>query len=212
MEKGLWRVMAIIIVVTALPLNLLLKPPKANSLFYSKASQRLTNGPTQILDKRLWWMLWLTCWVLEPISVVEGEGFRSLMALAEPRFAMPSRSHLTAQVIPSMYNTMREQVTKEISQSTCVALTSDMWTSRATENYTTVTAHFITSLWELKTYVLETTFSSVSHTSDHLSRFFQDVMIRWNILCDDELKPSITTDNAVNITKAVVDSGSTHIG
>ena len=34
-----------------------------------------------------------------------------------------------------------------------VSLTSDVWTSRATEAYTTTTCHFLDSLWQIKSFV-----------------------------------------------------------
>jgi len=40
---------------------------------------------------------------MQPLSVVEGNGFHNLMAVAEPRFIIPSRNHLTQTEIPKVY-------------------------------------------------------------------------------------------------------------
>jgi len=37
---------------------------------------------------------------MQPLSVVEGNGFRNLMAVAEPCFIIPSRTHFTKTEIP----------------------------------------------------------------------------------------------------------------
>ncbi len=41
--------------------------------------------------------------------------------------------------------------------------THDMWTSCATQGYSTVTTHFISNSWELKAYVLQTRHVGKSH-------------------------------------------------
>ena len=47
-------------------------------------------------------------------------------------------------VIPALYEETRRGVVKELSDTAYVVLTSDRWTSRATESFLTVTAHYIT--------------------------------------------------------------------
>ena len=70
-----------------------------------------------------------------------------------------------------------------------VALTSDGWTSRATESFLIVTAHYITSEWEMKSSVLQTQPLYESHTSKHLSEALteavtvRDTFVKDNSLC-----------------------------
>ena len=46
-----------------------------------------------------------------------------------------------------------------------IALTTDGWTSKATESYNATTAHFIDSRWELRSCVLETSLFPENHTA-----------------------------------------------
>ena len=46
---------------------------------------------------------------LEPISVVEGKGFRKLMKVAEPRFNVPSWIYFSQNVIPGKYIELRQE-------------------------------------------------------------------------------------------------------
>ncbi|CAI5677365.1 unnamed protein product [Oreochromis niloticus] len=65
-----------------------------------------------------------------------------------------------------MYEQQKSKVMAELSQASSVALTTDGWTSRATENYVTVTAHYITAEWEIRSPVLQTCPLYKSHTAE----------------------------------------------
>ena len=75
---------------------------------------------------------------MQPCAVVEDAGFQHMInvTLLEPRYNIPSRRHLSNTVIPEQ---TRLGIVKELSNTAYVALTTDGWTSRATESYLTVT-------------------------------------------------------------------------
>ena len=56
-----------------------------------------------------------------------------------------------------------------------VSLTTDAWTSRATQSYITTTASFIDSQWELVEYVLDTQHVPGSHDAEKLAEVLQQV-------------------------------------
>lgn len=78
-----------------------------------------------------------------------------------------------------------------------VALTTDSWTSCATQNYTTFTAHTVDDDWQLQAYTLSTV-QGDDHTSDGIKESLLSCVKTWNIHVS-----AVTTDNASNITKAV---------
>jgi len=47
---------------------------------------------------------------MQHLSVVEGNGFRNLMAVAEPRFIIPSRTPFTQTEIPKVYVEVKQKV------------------------------------------------------------------------------------------------------
>ena len=47
---------------------------------------------------------------LRPLSVMEGEDFRQLMKVAEPRFKLPSWTHFAQAVIPTKYVGVRVHI------------------------------------------------------------------------------------------------------
>ncbi|XP_049320146.1 E3 SUMO-protein ligase ZBED1-like [Astyanax mexicanus] len=139
---------------------------------------------------------------MQPYSVVEGEGFRNMIKVLEPRYVMPSRRYFGTNVIPNLYEETRVDIVKELSEACQIALTTDGWTSRSTESYLTVTAHYITPQWELRSCVLQTRPIYESHTSEFLSEKLREVVEEWKLERDNGTIP-VTTDNAKNIVNAV---------
>ena len=87
---------------------------------------------------------------MRPISMVEGAGFKHLMRVAEPRYKLPSRSHITTRVLPALYDKVMAKITEGLSHAELIALTTDGWTSRATQSYITITAHYISDVGDAK--------------------------------------------------------------
>ncbi|KAK3891165.1 hypothetical protein Pcinc_004954 [Petrolisthes cinctipes] len=70
---------------------------------------------------------------LLPLSLVESERFRILMATAEPMFIMPSRKHLSTVLLPQYSTTIQTQLKTQLQQVKNLCLTKDLWSSR--DNY-----------------------------------------------------------------------------
>jgi len=51
---------------------------------------------------------------------------------------------------------MKEQLLATLATVQYVAVTTDIWTSRATQAYITVTVHFLTDSWKMESKVLQT--------------------------------------------------------
>lgn len=75
------------------------------------------------------------------ISTIDGEGFLKLFKLVEPNYTVPSWTHVMS-IIHRLYDKCSAQLQEEIG-SHPLALTTDLWTSHATEAYFTITVHFI---------------------------------------------------------------------
>ena len=110
--------------------------------------------------------------------------------------------------LPNMYSKRVKEIKQELAQISHVALTSDIWTSRTTQSYLTLTCHFLTSSWELKTLVLETFELNNDHTADNIAEALQRVAGSWGI---SNKIVAMVTDNAANIVAAVRMTGWMHI-
>ncbi|XP_011403989.1 PREDICTED: zinc finger BED domain-containing protein 4-like [Amphimedon queenslandica] len=79
------------------------------------------------------------------------------------------------------YSTCKGSLRTKLEESRNIALTTDIWPSRAVEAYITVTAHFFDSSWKLNAYVLETTAFPERHTGVEIAAKLQDIVDDFNI-------------------------------
>ena len=149
---------------------------------------------------------------LQPFSIVENEAFKDLVQTLDPRYAMPSRPYFSETIVPSLYNEVRERVSRKVQNACAVSLMTDGWSSRATMSYTTVTAHFITDKWTLEERVLETLHTPESHTAEQVGDALYDTARRWNTIREHSIN-AVVTDNAPNMVGGVAESGlDPHLG
>ncbi len=88
--------------------------------------------------------------------MVDNVGFHELVRVLEPRYHMPSRPHFSQEVVPTLYCEAKTKVLDGLKKAENVAITTDGWTSRTCQSYITVTAHVITTEWEMKSFMLQT--------------------------------------------------------
>ncbi|KAK3086886.1 hypothetical protein FSP39_024924 [Pinctada imbricata] len=118
---------------------------------------------------------------MRPFSTVENEGFRHLIKTLEPRYNLPGRTHFTDKVFPGLYEIVKTRIMTELLSADNAAITTDGWTSRATESFITVTAHFIDANWEFKNYVLQTRPLHESHTAENLANVLLQAISDWGL-------------------------------
>ena len=145
---------------------------------------------------------------MQPATIVEDTGFQLLVHLLDSRYQLPSRRHIMRSLLPDMYTTRAKEIKRELLQISHVALTSDLWTSRTMESYLTITCHFVTSTWELKSLVLETFGFKKDHTTENIVASFQKIAQEWGI---SQKVVVIVADNAANVVANVRHTGWTHV-
>ena len=117
-----------------------------------------TNGANELVVRWLWRNL-------RPLDIVNDEGLQDLLRFFEPGYNLPSRTFVAAQ-LKMKYAAARDKLKEvlRVEAEAGLSLTSDIWTSRATEAYNTITCHLIDSEWNMKVYVLGTTAFPGHHT------------------------------------------------
>lgn len=98
--------------------------------------------------------------------------------------------------IPSLYEECCSKVKRCLDAAHSVVLTTDMWTSRATEAYLTVTA-----------YVLKTSSFSGKHSADGICSELQRITEEWGLTAKIQ---AVVTDNGANMVAAVHKAGWAH--
>ncbi|KAK6477799.1 zinc finger BED domain-containing protein 1-like, partial [Huso huso] len=80
------------------------------------------------------------------------------------------------------------------------ALTTDIWTSIATEAYLSVTAHFITPAWTMKTINLTSKPLTERHTGDNIVAWVEEVLKKFEISPAQVV--ALVRDNGSNVVSA----------
>jgi len=119
---------------------------------------------------------------LRPAATVEGVGFKRLINYLEPDYKVPSATHM-AKCLTDMYETAKSRLTEVLKDSQHIALSTDIWTSIATQAYITVTAHFISPDWELKTFVLQTMSFPENHTAENIAEKVKGILANFCLDC-----------------------------
>lgn len=145
----------------------------------------------------------LSRWVwldARPMSIVGDQGLRELMSFVEPGYTIPSRTHLT-KLVRKQHQDGVEAVKNMLKDADNVALTTDIWTSHASQAFATTTAHFIAvdgRQWTLRSCVLETVFFPGSHTAINIAQKLRDVVANFEI----RNVVAIVHDQAANAERA----------
>lgn len=137
---------------------------------------------------------------MHPLRTVDERGFIELVEGLDPKVTVPSRKKLSTVLIPELYESTRQVVAQQLYAATDVAITFDLWTSRATDQYIGVTAHFLDASFHLRSFVLESTELPPPHTSEAIAERVLDIMLTWRI---EEKVSFIVSDNAANCIKAI---------
>lgn len=98
------------------------------------------------------------------------------------------------------YEKDKELVSEELKDIEKVCVTTDTWTSMNTDNFLTVTCHFMNNNFKLISRTLETKKCIGRHTSVAIANHLSDIFKKWHI--ENKIGP-IVTDNAPNMLAAV---------
>ena len=137
---------------------------------------------------------------LQPISVVEDTGFRNLITYLDPRYPIVSRKQLSKKLLPTKYNEERTRLVLDLQKTEFVAITTDQWTSKANDGYTTFTCHHIDDSWKMRSAVLSTRSERKSHTAVNLAADMTKCLEEFELV---QKVSAVVTDNAKNATNSV---------
>lgn len=171
--------------------------PTIQDTFNKKQKYNADSARKKELDQKVMYMIVQD---LQPFSVVEDKGFQALVKCLDSRYELPSRRELARTHLPKIYDTEITRVKQELENTNSVAITTDIWTSRNTKGFITVTAHYISSSWELKSVVLETVRMIKAHTAINIAEELTTICNNWNML---DKVCCVITDNAANMIAAV---------
>ena len=115
-----------------------------------------------------------------PISIVEDVAVVALLAYLELGYTCPGRTYYTT-AIEAKYKQVCEKLSSLLSNACYLSITTDTWTSLAAESYLTITVHYLSDDWVLKSRVLGTMQLDGRHTSANLQQWILDMVNKFGI-------------------------------
>ncbi|XP_030008124.1 zinc finger BED domain-containing protein 4-like [Sphaeramia orbicularis] len=138
-----------------------------------------------------------------PYSVVEGIGFKRLLAKAEQRYQIKSEKYYCTQLMSEIYTKVVGKIKELLSEDNagnCISFTTDCW-SGSTKALMSLTAHFIDQHWKRIQLVLNVKAMSGSHTGEYISQVFLTMLQEWEI--DAERVHLVLRDSGANVVKGM---------
>jgi len=125
---------------------------------------------------------------------------RTAVFLREPNYRIPFTTLISALIRKDFED--GKILVKEQLKGNTIALTTDIWTSRATQAFATTTAHFINKQWNLTTCVIETVHFLGYHTSILISQKLKEALSKFDVSTDQ-----VSTVVHNEVTNAVLAGG-----
>ena len=143
-----------------------------NKIVYSKSrAKKITNLMAEMLALDL-----------RPAATVKGVGFRRLINYLELNYRVPSAMHM-AKCVTEKYEAAKIKLTEMLTEPMHIALSTDIWTSIATQAYITATTHFISTKWELNTFLLQTASFPENHTAENIAEKIKEILANFSLDC-----------------------------
>ena len=165
---------------------------QASLVNWHKSRSALTKGRYEAINKSLAIMCATD---LRPTSIVNGAGFKAFVKQLNPEYQVPCKETVT-KYLNLAYKETKADVMSQLNGNS-VGITTDLWTSLTQMSYITITGHYITPQWQLKSNILATRVMRDHHTAVHISQQLSLIAEEFDIQVS-----GIVTDNARNMVNA----------
>ncbi|WVZ50926.1 LOW QUALITY PROTEIN: hypothetical protein U9M48_002131 [Paspalum notatum var. saurae] len=133
-----------------------------------------------------------------PLTFAESPAFEEYIKLAHnPKFKSVSRQ-TTTRDLGKYFNDRRSSVHDSLQSASSIAITSNIWSGNAKEDYLSVVAHYVSKDWLEK--IIGLRLIEVSHNANNIAERVLSVIADWG--CTDKVF-SVTLDNASSNVKAM---------
>ena len=147
----------------------------------------------------------------QPFSVVEDNGFVSLLKEMKPRYTIPRQKYVTETILPRIVRGVTDELKKELQFVEWYSFTTDIWSTEVSNDcLLSLTVYWLTKKFEKREAVLHAQPLPGRHTGEVLSREYHSMLTKWNI--KPEQVHLIIRDNVSNMVKAMSDGGFEDLG
>jgi hypothetical protein len=128
----------------------------------------------------------------QPFKLVDNPLFQKFLASLQPKFKIFSRTTLRSDVM-QLFNSMKGDLAREISQVDRIALTTDLWTSSNQTPFMVISAHYILPNWTLRKRLIGFKELPTPHTGITIGKQLITTIGEWKVI---DKVAFITVDNA----------------
>ena len=101
-----------------------------------------------------------------PVYTVDKPGFHAMIQALNPRYQLSHKDYFNRIAIPSMYENTREQISLKMKkEAQYFSATTDLWSSRTSDPYLSLTVHYIDTEWN---HCLQANYMPEDHTGEQL--------------------------------------------
>ena len=137
----------------------------------------------------------------QPFSLEEDIAFVRLLQVLKPRYTLRSRKYLVEKIIPVVHDEVISWVKSEIKGVTHFSFTTDAWSASAGGcSLLSLTAHWLTELFDKRSSVLHVQPLQESHTGEYLGVIYKRMLDHWETSINKV--HLVLRDNATNMVKA----------
>jgi hypothetical protein len=130
-----------------------------------------------------------------PLSLVDDAALGEVVHFLEPDYKIPCRQTFTVR-LDSVKAEVTKSVQAEMAEVSCVAVSTDIWTSMGNEPHISQTASYITSDWQLITRTLTSQPIKERHTQANIAARLKDMATTWAV---DGKIIAVVHDGAANM-------------
>ena len=143
------------------------------------------NTGVGVLKGNVAWRTLHDCALVEnlPLRIGSRPGFLNFMRKWEPQWPSISKQSVTRSV-EGQSEELKKDIYKEMegfAAETDVAFTTDFWTSPTAESFITMSMHWITQDWRLKTRIMGTTYFPQQHTAANISKKLMELHLDFGV-------------------------------
>ncbi|KAM8701382.1 hypothetical protein ACLKA7_005487 [Drosophila subpalustris] len=131
---------------------------------------------------------------MQAFRVVENEKFVKLINVLDPRFKIPCRKTLQKVMCDTSFTNLKVKLMEILEGVEYCAIITDIWTACASQGYLTVTCHFLTKDFKLRSAVLSTNTlqDETNHKAANIGATLKSILEHWKIW---KKVSAIVTDN-----------------
>ena len=136
-----------------------------------------------------------------PPLLVESQEWIDLLQELNSQYVCPSRKQFSDTEIPSLYTKVKSVVMNDLKSASGLSCTTDGWSSVTSDPFLSLTVHFLTPSYQLRSYCLRTIYLPESHTGENIVAMIRSILSEYDLHVNDVT--TFTTDNGSNMKAAM---------